>query len=431
MIYQQALKDYNSIQFQDKNLISILNSVAGKYDPYKKYITRFGEKTNKLTSLIKNYKKTVNDSLAFEQYAAYFSASIDLLEFSAEAGKLPGVDLPYLADSLKNYFDVAQTSCDLVLAVNRRNYGGAVTDAAHIYDIVRPKLKKENDASVKKDLNDQIRRLAENTKNLKNKVDSIEREIKIKHQSNTIHSTDSGNLQILKDELKDSLTNLTIKQEIKISSEQFHLFFKYGTFMATMVQSDNSDDVAKAIEAAALPSGSSRIKRETPFNVSLNAYTGFFVGHEKIVGVNDSQWINSYGLTAPIGVALSTGSHKFLGMPSKKNEKHWSYSAFISLVDIGTVAAFRFQNTDSVAQVPTINLKDIFSPGLFISVGIPKCPLSFNLGAQVGPNLRNVYVEDTQNSGQYVNIYQDNVYWRFSASIVVDIPILNFYTKSK
>jgi hypothetical protein len=51
------------------------------------------------------------------------------------------------------------------------------------------------------------------------------------------------------------------------------------------------------------------------------------------------------------------------------------------------------------------------------------------MGAQVGPNLRKVNVEDE--NGDIVNKYQDNVYWRFSVSVVVDIPILNFYTKSR
>ena len=126
---------------------------------------------------------------------------------------------------------------------------------------------------------------------------------------------------------------------------------------------------------------------------------------------------NSYGLTAPVGAAVSWGKN------------HWSYSAFVSFIDIGAVAAFRFQN-DSIAQVPTIQLKDIFSPGLFFSLGIPKCPLSVNMGAQVGPNLRKVNIYD-ETTGGYTNEYQNNVYWRFSISLVVDIPIFNFYTISK
>ena len=218
------------------------------------------------------------------------------------------------------------------------------------------------------------------------------------------------------------------EKEEEASKEMLRKLSQYGAFMASVAAAKTPDEVQEAIESAALPAGSSRIKRETPFNVSLNAYTGLFVGYERITSMGKQPFeINSYGVAAPVGVAISTGGHSFLCL-FPKNEGHWSYSAFISLIDIGAVASFRFQN-DSVSQVPTIQLQDIFSPGLFLSVGIPKCPLSVNLGAQVGPNLRSVNVPD--GNGNMVNKYQNNLYWRFSLSLVVDIPIFNFYTRSK
>jgi len=76
-----------------------------------------------------------------------------------------------------------------------------------------------------------------------------------------------------------------------------------------------------------------------------------------------------------------------------------------------------------VNEVPSIQLKDIFSPGLFFSLGLPKSPISLNLGAQVGPNLRKVTVAE--------NDYSGSTYLRFSLSVLVDIPLLNFYTKTK
>jgi len=80
--------------------------------------------------------------------------------------------------------------------------------------------------------------------------------------------------------------------------------------------------------------------------------------------------------------------------------------------------------------VPTIQLKDIFSPGMFLSLGIPKTPLSINLGAQMGPNLRKVNVTDPGNTNPH-NDFENRIYWRYSISVCVDIPVFNFYTKSK
>jgi hypothetical protein len=186
---------------------------------------------------------------------------------------------------------------------------------------------------------------------------------------------------------------------------------KYGSFMAAMAQAENSEEVAAAIEAVALPPGSARIKRQTPFNVSLNSYAGLFLGYEHVKGVdNDGFKFNSYGVTAPIGVAISTG-----------NNKRGSLSLFLSVVDIGALAAFRFSN-DSTSSVPDVELKDIISPGIFLSYGIPKTPLSINAGYQGGPLLRKVTAD--------INEYQDS-YGRLSISLCVDIPIINFYTRSR
>jgi len=174
-----------------------------------------------------------------------------------------------------------------------------------------------------------------------------------------------------------------------------------------------------------LPTGSARIKRETPFNISLNAYCGLYLGHESISGIENKHTFNGYGVTAPIGVAFSIGKRTFLGIGGKK-ANHWSYSLFLSVVDLGAVAAFRF-NDDSTSKIPVIQLKNIISPGAFFSIGIPKSPVSINLGAQMGPNLRKVYA---MTGDQQSNDYEKQTYWRFSASVCVDLPVLNFYTKS-
>lgn len=202
------------------------------------------------------------------------------------------------------------------------------------------------------------------------------------------------------------------------SSALFKKFLlQYGSFISSVAQAENSDDVEKAIEAAALPSGSSRIKRESKYNVALNAYVGLFGGHEFIKGVDNSSFINTFGVAAPIGVSFSVG-----GLKSKDTKGGKSWSALVSLIDLGAVTAYRFTNDSTTDKLPTIQLKDIVSPGLFISYGLGKCPISINGGFQYGPLLRKVSA-DINTIG--------NSYWRASLSVCVDIPILNFYTKSK
>jgi hypothetical protein len=275
------------------------------------------------------------------------------------------------------------------MAINRKNYSAAINKAVFIYDEIiagKSSGKSQNDSTKKLDKKiKEMHKLSEETG-----IGLVENDVETVTESS--HSTP-----------KNTLLNLV----------------KYGSFMASVATAKSSDEVEAAIEAFALPVGSSRIKRETPFNVALNGYAGFFYGHEYISGIRDKLAFNSYGVTAPVGVSISIGQRQLLNPFSSKG--HSSYSLFISLIDVGAIAAYRISN-DTVAQVPTIQLKDIFSPGAFLSIGIPKTPLSLNLGAQFGPNLRKV--KNAQND------YASKTYTRLSVSLCVDIPIFNFYTKT-
>lgn len=405
LIYQVAKNQrYDSIKFEKGSLIALLNKVNfdSNHSAYKSYISNFAMKANDLNEKIKRYAKPANDSVAVENYALYFKSSVSLIEYCTKVTDLPDFDKVIKTDlhkELKNYFKITYEIADLVTDINRKNYSSAVNHAVTVYNLVRTKP------------------LETEFKRITRSVDSLE---KLPKES---LKTMEKSLKMSRDTLQQAGASFSLSKDL------LQKFVMYGTFMSNVATAKSPAEVEKAIEAAALPSGSSRIKRETSFNVALNAYTGLFIGYEQITGLDSKRFeINNFGVAAPIGVSVSTGGHSFLCL-FPKNEGHWSYSAFISLVDLGAVASFRFQNGDSIAQAPKIQLKDIFSPGLFFSLGFPKSPLSLNLGAQVGPNLRNVNVKDE--NGDMVNKYQDNVYWRFSASLVVDIPIFNFYTRSK
>jgi len=393
LIFQQAVK--SQIQFDNTSFSSKLEPYAGKIDslillihPYLVGLVDRGTSISNYYKAIKDKQYSGKDKPDYQDYYSVYDASVNYAEYITQSPFLDKlIPKRNTLSNLNNYFISFRSLGNIYVDSYEKQYTSAIVEFTGLMQTL---LSQKIQVQI-------------NTNN-----DAISKSI------------DKGGIIVLE------IMNTKLAEILKSNS----LILKYGSLAASISKAETSDDVKKAIEAIALPSGSSRIKRETPFNVALNAYTGLFVGYEKITGLKDKHLINNYGLTAPIGVTISTGAHKFCGLP-RNRDGHWSYSAFVSLVDIGAVAAFRFQNTDSIAQVPTIQLKDIFSPGLFLSIGIPKCPLSFNLGAQVGPNLRSVYIEDKDNPGKYINGYQDNVYWRFSASIVVDLPLLNFYTRSK
>ncbi len=222
-------------------------------------------------------------------------------------------------------------------------------------------------------------------------------------------------------------TSLLLAEIPNMPTEIKDGYVKYGTFMASVVEAKNSDEVKAAIEAAVLPVGSSSIKRETCMNISLNAFIGPFAGGEYLPALKDQNKKSafSYGITAPVGVAFSWGK---LGKCQTKRQKKKniepggkSFTIFVPLVDVGSMAAFRAGN-DSSKVASEVKLKNIISPGLYFYWGFGKCPISLGIGGQLGPQLREVTATD-------INV-DKNFYVRFGLNLLVDIPFFNFYTKN-
>lgn len=490
LVYQMDLNADQPVFFTSPSgaisLTTVINKMAESiatgqsyYNPYAAFVKRFSEKTDNINRMIKNYQHPVSDSVAIERYYDYFRASLDLLQHCSEISKLPIIQnyLPDLPNQTKVYFDVARSTADLVLGIRRKQYASAVVNATHIYDV----LMKKNQDSVLADSSRSARALAKKVKSANDAIENYKKnaayapvllldssaarlDAMLRKSANGIDTSIVASLQnelrearAAVQKVKESSPEISAldkkmqaemeilkKNQPKLEKKLFNYkenssrLFKYGSFMAAMVQAKESSEVETAIEAFALPAGSARVKRETVRNISINAYTGLYVGYEQIKGLDGSKcWqFNSYGVTAPVGVSASWGN-KFLFFA---NAKGWSSSVFLSLIDVGALAAFRFTNDTTVlktsattqdtavtAQTPGIQLRQIISPGLFVSLGIPKTPLSVNFGAQIGSNLRKVTLLNNTPELEF----GDRMYVRYSVSLCVDIPILNLYTKSK
>jgi len=190
-------------------------------------------------------------------------------------------------------------------------------------------------------------------------------------------------------------------------------FIRFGHFMANVIEAGSSSKVAKLIEAAALPPGSSVVKKRTPFNIALNTYPGVFLGKEDLAGIDhptDNQF-NAFGVTTPIGIAISKG----LGNKG-------AITAFGSLIDIGAMFAYRFNDQDNQANdLPAIRLENIWSPGAYLIYGFgADLPISFGFGVQRGPLVRKV--------DQNVYNISETSATRFSIFLSVDIPLTNIAT---
>ena len=190
---------------------------------------------------------------------------------------------------------------------------------------------------------------------------------------------------------------------------------KYGTFMAAISSAENSDDVAKVIEAMALPVGGSSIKKHSSFNIAIQSYLGGFYGSENIEQLKTGKRKNAAGIFAPVGISFS--------VPLFTNLKHpGSVSLVTNILDIGALASFRFKD-DSTAISSNIELRNIFAPGAYLVFGLPKVPISIGYGFQTGPQLRDIK--------EGVPTFETKkIYTRSAFFIAVDIPLFNLYNKA-
>ena len=210
----------------------------------------------------------------------------------------------------------------------------------------------------------------------------------------------------------DLLLRVPEKSELHINESVLKLIH----FINDMALSENSDDIEKAIEAFALPSGSYSNKREAKFNISVNSFPGILPALEITWKDKNNYSAFSPAFTAPVGLSFTWGS-----------KSGFSQGIFVPVIDLGAITSMYFSDnidtdTTSVRTLPEFSFLSIFSPGVYYHLGIKKSPLSFNVGAQYGPGLREI--TDSGDSNIYESI-------RIGIGIVLDIPLLNLYTKPR
>ncbi len=204
--------------------------------------------------------------------------------------------------------------------------------------------------------------------------------------------------------------------------ELFADLIRYGSFMAGVVKAQNTAEVEVAIEAIALPVGSARIKRTTWKSIDLNAYIGLFGAGEWISGTSDNGSFDAYrlngafGISAPLGVTISNGKKGRLEASSD--------SWFLTVIDIGALAAFRFGD-ETTEALPKVKLENIFAPGFYYVRGFQNSPVSMGIGGQFGPFLRGVTKDAAGNLDT-----RKNPNFRLGVFIAVDIPVFNFSART-
>ncbi|MEO0472890.1 MAG: hypothetical protein AAF206_24955 [Bacteroidota bacterium] len=225
------------------------------------------------------------------------------------------------------------------------------------------------------------------------------------------------NLDVLTKNYNSAIINTSLVLERVVRDKAFGWkgdLLRYGSFIALVAKAETSEEVAQAIEAVALPVGSSSIKKYSRFNLSVQSYVGGFVGDEYLLDVNEDEGQRIYGITAPLGFSASFGINP---------KKDWgAIGVFIPLADIGAFTALRFDD-DQTAELPAVKLENIIAPGAYLILSAPKLPITLGFGGQLGPQLREVTSTTT-------TLTEARGY-RLSAFAAVDIPLFNLFTSAK
>jgi hypothetical protein len=415
LVYQVINK--NSIEFHITNgnkpdaIIPFVDVLAAQKDNLflvKNKVTEFIALANKVDKILDSIQKDnviLVESRA-EAFADYMDVSLDVIDYGLSIGKLFDERL-----DLDKYTLIARKTNDLYRNIYKQEYTQAINSVIDILDEVRNMTLDTRQAVITETKT--ILKIPELNINLdenKNGEDLSRRDIKKIDAYVNSATIDTAHLKPLR-KLK-SLYNFN-----QLSGKLAKIS-RYGLFIANMAEADSPEEVASILDNAVLPVGSSSIKKRSSFNLSVQSYLGAFARLGTIDNKNTTAWTSDFGVSAPIGLAFSSGLCSKAG----------SLSAFVTLLDLGAVVDYQLKsdsiptdNGDGTTQIVKdykIELGQIFSPGGYIVYGLPwNLPLALGFGGQYGPGLGKI----GDNGETVIN----NPQWRWNMFLSVDIPFFN------
>jgi hypothetical protein len=129
----------------------------------------------------------------------------------------------------------------------------------------------------------------------------------------------------------------------------------------------------------------------------------------------------SLGFALPIGVALNWSA-------GDEDNKASSNSIFVSLIDLGAIAYYNLGQGDdtdddiSISTSPDITFANVLSPGMAYIRGCKSSPISFLLGLQYMPRLREI-------TGATNNVIGTADAIQLKLGILVDVPLFSLMMK--
>ena len=364
LLAQRLSASRSKAVYEPKNLVLLANKAAFAIS-----------EVDELSAILK-HKKNSNIPLSFSDYYPFIRATIDLLNIvlttQQSSGKAP-ID-QYV--QLKNLPKISDESLSLFEHIFAEKYPEAIRNVSKLLSIIW----------------------------------GIDYENALIEQQNQAAQT----LAIANGATR--ITKKTLRKQIKSSKKVKSTLLVFGTFMANVATAENANQVKAAIRAVAVPPGSSSVKRKSTFNVALNAYFGAGFHREKLNNPlipERERWGNTIGLSVPVGLTASLGA---LG-----EKENWSMSLFVPILDVGGITSFRLKEDGRTGELPELSFGNLISPGGYLMFNLPKSPFSIGLGAQYGPQVRKITVNEAEVSSSA---------WRVGITTSIDVPIFNLFNRN-
>lgn len=209
---------------------------------------------------------------------------------------------------------------------------------------------------------------------------------------------------------------------VRLSSMAFELGFRQDKlppelnrvlgFVVDVAQAADTASVEIAIKNLAAPVQSYKGKRwaKKAF-LKLNGYVGGFAASERLdvdpSVVTERRTRPSVAPWVPVGLELGAS-------PGAQQ----SFSVFVHVLDIGALAAYRFENQESdIDDAPAVRIKQVFSPGVFGVYGFKNSPVTLAAGISASPSLRSVKDEAAEEGVRPLSAV------RVGVALAFDIPL--------
>lgn len=191
----------------------------------------------------------------------------------------------------------------------------------------------------------------------------------------------------------------------------------YVPLIVDLAGARSPDEVKSALDAAAAPVGSWRVKRRAT-TVSVTGLVGGAAGYEVPISEKDrpGSWTGGLFVTLGVDVSVPVGT--------------WTLGLYGSVLDVGQLVSAPIspephdeqgESTEADAG-GEFKAVQIFSPGAYVRVGVGNSPFSFGAGAAIAPKLRlyRDYEDDTEVGDAQLTMV------RVQAFFAVDVTLLPF-----